>query len=245
MSIPEAPGLPQLPEDFERVLCVVAHPDDIEYGTSAAVAKWTAAGKTVTYWLATRGEAGIDTMPPEIAGPVREAEQRAAGRAVGVDVVEFGDYRDGVLEPSAALRRDIAREIRKRRPDLVITGDYHDRFIGGMLNQADHRVVGQACADAVADAGNRWIFPELIDEGWQPHRVALLAFAASATPTHYVDVTGYFEQAVASLEEHAAYNDALPAQFPRPPQLLHMILGSAPPAPGVEHALSLDVIERR
>ena len=239
MSIPEAPGLPQLPEDFERVLCVVAHPDDIEYGTSAAVAKWTAAGKTVTYWLAPRGRGR------RAPGDGARRRARAAGRAVGVDVVEFGDYRDGVLEPSAALRRDIAREIRKRRPDLVITGDYHDRFIGGMLNQADHRVVGQACADAVADAGNRWIFPELIDEGWQPHRVALLAFAASATPTHYVDVTGYFEQAVASLEEHAAYNDALPAQFPRPPQLLHMILGSAPPAPGVEHALSLDVIERR
>ncbi|GAB4077521.1 PIG-L deacetylase family protein [Nostocoides australiense] len=239
------PELTVLDEAFDCVLCVVAHPDDIEYGTSAAVARWTGAGKTVTYWLATRGEAGIDNLHPDQAGSVREAEQRAAGRAVGVEIVEFGSYRDGIVEYGLDLRRDIAREIRRRRPGLVVTGDYHDRFVAGMLNQADHRAVGQACADAVADAGNRWIFPELLDEGLEPHHVPLLAFAGTATPTHYVDVTATFTAAVASLEEHDTYNRGLPEQFPKPAQLLGMVLGSVKPAPDVDYALLLDVVERR
>lgn len=241
----EQSALQPLPADFARVLCVVAHPDDIEYGTSAAVAAWTAAGKTVTYWLATRGEAGIDTMPPEEAGPVREAEQRAAGAAVGVEIVEFGGYQDGIVEPTLGLRRDIAREIRLRRPDLVVTGDYHDRFIGGMLNQADHRAVGLACLDAVAAAGNRWIFPELADEGLDPWHVRYLAFAASPTPTHYVEVAGELERAVASLEEHAAYNTALPQTFPKPRDLVTMILAEGGKAAGCPYAVVLDLSVRR
>ena len=90
------PPLPPLREDWERALCVAAHPDDIEYGLAAAVARWTSQGKQVTYLLATRGEAGIDSMEPAKAGPLREEEERAGAREVGVDVVEFLDYRDGV-----------------------------------------------------------------------------------------------------------------------------------------------------
>ena len=239
-------SLEPFPDDFATVLCVVAHPDDIEYGTSAAVSVWTAAGKTVTYWLATRGEAGIDTLPPADAGPAREAEQRAAGRAVGVEVVAFGNHRDGVVEYGLDLRRDIAREIRRRRPDLVVTGDYHDRFVAGMLNQADHRAVGQACADAVADAGNRWIFPELLaDEGLEPWNARYLAFAGSSTPTHVVDVRGHLDRAVASLEEHAAYNNALPDAFPKPRELVTWILTQGGSAAGLEHAVTLDLVIRR
>jgi len=238
------PQLSELAEDFGTVLCVVAHPDDIEYGTCAAVAKWTAAGKTVTYWLATRGEAGIDTLAPAQAGPLREAEEVASAAVVGVDTVIFGDHRDGVVEYGLDLRRDIAREIRRRRPDLVITQSYGHRFVGGMMNQADHRAVGLACQDAVADAGNRWIFPELLDEGLDPHHVGLLAFAGAAEPSQFVDVTGYFGAAVASLEEHRAYNDALPDSFPRPPELMGWILGGGGQQAGVEHALLLEVIQR-
>ena len=241
----ERPALEPFPDDFGSVLCVVAHPDDIEYGTSAAVAKWTGAGKTVTYWLATRGEAGIDSMPPSEAGPTREAEQRAASAVVGVDVVEFGDHHDGVVEYGLDLRRDIAREIRRRRPDLVVTGDYHDRFVAGMLNQADHRAVGLACVDAVADAGNRWIFPELLDEGLDPWNVRYLAFGGSPNPTHFVDVSTQIDRAVASLEEHAAYNSALPDAFPKPRELITWILGEGGKAVGVDHALLLDLVTRR
>jgi LmbE family N-acetylglucosaminyl deacetylase len=242
---PSTPPLAELEEDFGSVLCVVAHPDDIEYGTAAAVARWTAAGTSVAYFLLTRGEAGIDTMAPEEAARVREQEERDGAALVGVDEVDFGTHRDGVVEYGLALRRDIAREIRRRRPDVVVTGDYHDRFIAGMLNQADHRAVGLATADAVADAGNRWIFPELLDEGLEPWHVRRLCFAGSPSPTHYVDVTGHLDTAVASLEAHRAYNDALPDTFPSPAELVGMILGGGGQAAGVQHAVLFDVIERR
>jgi LmbE family N-acetylglucosaminyl deacetylase len=245
---PVAPAVPSLVEfgdAFDSVLCVVAHPDDIEYGTAAAVAAWTAAGKTVTYWLATRGEAGIDTMPPEESARVREQEERDGAALVGVSEVDFGTHHDGVVEYGVGLRRDIAREIRRRRPDVVVTGDYHDRFVAGMLNQADHRAVGLATVDAVADAGNRWIFPELVDEGLEPWGVKRLCFAGSPAPTHFVDVTGHLDKAVASLEAHRAYNDALPDTFPEPAALVGMILSGGGQLAGVEHAVVLDVVERR
>src|SRR6478752_174061 len=148
----ERPALEELDEStFETVLCVVAHPDDLEYGTAAAVEKWVRAGKTVTYLLVTRGEAGIDTMPPAEAGPLREQEERTGAARVGVDVGEFLDgCADGVVEFGLALRRAIAREIRIRRPGLVVTMTYADRFPGGSVNQADHRAVGLAVVDSLS-----------------------------------------------------------------------------------------------
>jgi LmbE family N-acetylglucosaminyl deacetylase len=248
MSAPPTPaGLGQLPEeDFATVLCVVAHPDDIEYGLSAAVHRWTGSGKSVSYFLLTRGEAGIATMAPDEAGRVREAEEIESARIVGVDEVRFADHRDGAVEFGLALRRDIAREIRRRRPDLVIAQNHDVRFAGGHLNQADHRAVGLATLDAVADAGNRWIFPELLDEGFEPWEgVRLIAIAGSPDPTHHVDVGDSFEASVASLEAHIAYNSALPATFPSPRELLGQILGQGGRMAGVEYAVALEVIDRR
>jgi LmbE family N-acetylglucosaminyl deacetylase len=239
------PALTEFGDDFDSVLCVVAHPDDIEYGTAAAVAAWTAAGKTVTYFLLTRGEAGIDTMDPAEAARVREQEERDGAKVVGVSQVDFGSHRDGNVVYGLDLRRDIAREIRRCQPDVVVTGDYAERFYQGMFNQADHRAVGMATADACADAGNRWIFPELVDEGFAPWEVKRLCFAGTMRPTHYVDVAGHLESAVASLEAHAAYNAALPDTFPKPRELVTMILENGGRAAGVEHALLLDVIQRR
>lgn len=239
------PALQELDDDFGSVLCVVAHPDDIEYGTAAAVAKWTDAGKRVTYFLLTRGEAGIDTMHPDEAARVREQEERDGAAVVGVTEVDFGNHRDGVVEYGLDLRRDIAREIRRRRPDVVVTGHYGDRFVQGRLNQADHRAVGLACVDAVADAGNRWIFPELAEEGLEPWNVGRLCFAGSPTATHYVDVADQFDRAVGSLEAHQAYNAALPEQFPKPAELIGMVLGWGGQAAGVDKALVLDVVDRR
>src|ERR1044071_4422188 len=134
--------LPVLPEDWERCLAVAAHPDDIEYGAASAVARWTAQGKQVTYLLASRGEAGIDSVHPDQAAPLREQEERAGARAVGVDGGEFLDHRDGVVEYGLPLRRDIARAIRRHRPDIIVGGGYDVRMVGGMTNQADHRAVG-------------------------------------------------------------------------------------------------------
>jgi LmbE family N-acetylglucosaminyl deacetylase len=236
----EHPELKSLDEStFETVLCVVAHPDDLEYGTAAAVDKWVRAGKTVTYLLATRGEAGIDGVRPEEAGPLREQEERDGAARVGVDVVEFLDgFADGVVEYGLALRRAIAREMRIRRPDLVITTTYADRFPGGMVNQADHRAVGLAVVDARADAGNRWIFPELVDEGHEPWQVARLLVVADPEPTHFVDVSDHFDAAVASLSAHDAYLAGLGPDYPRPTELLGMILGGPAEVVGVPYAVT-------
>lgn len=234
--------LPELDEStFDSVLCVVAHPDDIEYGLAAAVAKWTAAGKAVNYFLLTRGEAGIDSMDPAETGPLREAEERASAAVVGVDRVEFGEQADGAIVYGLGLRREIAAAIRRHRPGLVITLTRTETFAGGGLNQADHRAVGLATLDAVADAGNRWIFTELAEDGLQPWSASWVAFASAPESTHVVDVSGYFDAAVASLAEHRAYLEGLGGQAPDPAELLQGILGGAAErAPGAEHALLLE-----
>src|SRR6185312_16603001 len=130
--------LEPIDESWSSALAIVAHPDDLEYGAASAIARWTSQGKHVVYCLATSGEAGIDGIEPERAGPLREQEQRASAAIVGVDVVEFLGHPDGMLEYGLALRRDIARAIRRHRPDVVITGYFGDSWAPGMLNQADH-----------------------------------------------------------------------------------------------------------
>lgn len=195
-----------MPDDWERALAIVAHPDDLEYGAAAAVAVWTDAGKSVRYVLATRGEAGIDGIPPERCAPLREREQIAAARCVGVDVVEFLDHTDGVLEHSLTLRRDVSAAIRRHRPELVVTLNHHDTWSFGAWNSPDHRNLGRAVLDAVGDAGNRWVFPELLADGLEPwNGVRWVAVAGSPQATHALDVTAGIDRAVASLEAHAEY----------------------------------------
>lgn len=207
--------LPPIPADaFARVLCVVAHPDDVEYGTSAAVAAWTSRGVDVGYLLLTRGEAGIDASRPERTATLRVGEQVAASAAVGVSEVEFLDHPDGVLVYSLELRRDIARAIRRHRPEAVVVGSWEVEFAAG-LNQADHRVAGLAAVDAVRDAGNRWVFPELLDEGLEPWSPRWLLVAGDERPTHGVDVTGTpLEDGIASLEAHGEYLTGIPGHPP-------------------------------
>jgi LmbE family N-acetylglucosaminyl deacetylase len=235
--------LPPLPEDWQRCLAVAAHPDDIEYGTASAIARWTAQGKQITYLLATRGEAGIATMHPDEAGPLREAEERAGAREVGVDVVEFLDHRDGVVESGPALRRDIVRAIRRHQPEVLVTGAFSVRMIGGLTNQADHRVVGLAALDAARDAGNRWIFPELADEGLEPWGgVRFVGVAGAERPSHGVDVTGEpLERGIASLAAHAEYTKALGSGAFEPGPFLTWVARMAGPAMGVEAAALFDV----
>jgi LmbE family N-acetylglucosaminyl deacetylase len=191
-------------EDWSTALALVAHPDDLEYGTAAAIARWTAQGKRVVYCLATSGEAGIDGIEPERAGPLREEEERASAAIVGVDVVEFLGHPDGMLEYGLALRRDIARAIRRHRPDVVITGYFGDSWAPGMLNQADHIYFGRAVVDGVRDAANRWVFRELLDEGLPPWPAKQI-LVGSPVPTHGVDVTEHFAAGVRSLEAHVEY----------------------------------------
>ncbi len=239
------PSLPALDESWSRALCVVAHPDDLEYGTAAAVDRWVGQGKTVSYLLATRGEAGIDTMSPVRAGPVREQEERDGAAEVGVHTVEFLGHQDGVVEYGLPLRRDLAAGIRRHRPDVILSINHHQRFPGGFTNQADHVAVGQAVLDAARDAANRWVFPELVAEGglepWAGAR--LVAFAASPQPTHWLDVSEHVAPAVRSLQAHRQYLEALGAEYPSPRELLDQILGGAGRAMGVEHALTFEVFD--
>ncbi|MGW7522108.1 PIG-L deacetylase family protein [Streptomyces sp. NPDC054783] len=215
MTEPKNARLQPMPEDWQRGLAVVAHPDDLEYGCSAAVAAWTDTGREVAYVLATRGEAGIGTLDPAVCGPLREREQRASAAVVGVGSVEFLDHRDGVIEYGLALRRDIAAAIRRHRPELVLTLNHRDTWGDVAWNTPDHVAVGRATLDAVADAGNRWIFPELTELGLEPWGgVRWVAVVGSSRPTHAVDARPGLERAVRSLLEHRSYIEALTDEDP-------------------------------
>ena len=221
---------------FGRVLCVVAHPDDVEYGTSSAVAAWTAQGIDVAYLLLTRGEAGMDARHPSETAELRVREQVAGSTAVGVSQVDFLDYPDGVLTYSLEMRRDIARAIRRYRPEAVVVGSWDVEFVAG-LNQADHRVAGLAAADALRDAGNRWVFPELLEEGLEPWSPRWLLVSGDPRPTHGVEVTGEPLQCViASLEAHREYLAGIPGH-PPPRVMITAITAMLGPRLGVAHAV--------
>ncbi|PYI65276.1 GlcNAc-PI de-N-acetylase [Arthrobacter livingstonensis] len=204
--------LAAFPLDWQTALVIVAHPDDPEYGMAAAVAEWTESGKSVHYLLATRGEAGIAGVAPEQSGPLRVREQQNACLRVGVAGLAFLDHPDGRIQEGLALRRDLARHIRSVKPELVLTLNHRDEWGPGRWNSADHRAVGRGVLDAVSDADNDWIFPELLDEGLSRHKVGKVAIS-SPTPTHAQPVSARsIERAVASLAEHSEYLKALGAE---------------------------------
>lgn len=231
--------LEPLDDDWNVGLAIVAHPDDLEYGAASAIAKWTAAGKRIAYLLATSGEAGM-AIPPEEARPLREAEERASAAVVGVDSVEFMGYQDGVIEPSLDLRRDLARAIRRHRPEVVIGLNFRESWGGPSFNMADHRHLGWAILDAVRDAANPWIFPELTGDGDEPWSgVRLACFANSPQPTHYVDVSGeWLELGIASLAEHRRYLEHVGTDAR---EMLTGFATATGEAVGCQHAVSFEV----
>ncbi len=232
-----------LDEDWERALAVVAHPDDLEYGVAAAVARWTGAGKDVRYALVTSGEAGIATMAPEETGPLREAEQRASAAVVGVSHVEFLGFADGYVMADLDLRRALAACIRRNRPEAVLSINYRDSFGGGSWNHVDHRNVGRALIDAVRDAANPWMFPDLAGDGLEAWGgVRFVAFGGSPEATHAVDVTGHLEAGFASLAAHAAYLASLSGPMADPEAFLRPNAEADGARLGVEHAVSFEVV---
>ncbi len=235
--------LQPLDEDWQTALCVVAHPDDLEYGAASAVARWTGQGKRVVYCMVTSGEAGIDGMHPEECRPVREAEEVASARVVGVEEVEFLRLPDGVLEYGVPLRRALAAVVRKHRPDVAVTLNFRDTFGGQNLNQADHIAVGKALLDAVRDAGNRWVFPEQLDEDGleQWGGVGLVLAAGSPLSTHAVDVSATIGDGVASLEEHRAYIDGLGWDDFDPEEFLGGMARQTGQRFGTSHAVGFEV----
>lgn len=232
----EPTSLEPFPLDgISRALCIVAHPDDMEYGASAAVSAWVRQGIEVGYLLLTSGEAGMQRPPAEV-GPLRAAEQREACSLVGVDHLRILQHPDGVLMPTLELRRDIAREIRQFRPDLVLTMAWDVEVPWG-LNQADHRAAGISALDAVRDADNRWVFPELADvEDLAPWGATWFLVAGSSEPTHGIEVTGSdVAAAVASLSAHRAYLADLP-NHPAPEDFLPSSLAAQGELLGTPHA---------
>ena len=237
---PVAPGLDRLPEDWSRALAVVAHPDDLEYGASAAVARWTAMGKDVRYVLATRGEAGIDSMAPEQAGPLRTAEQVAAAAAVGVSVVEFLDHPDGLVVNGIGLRRELTAAVRRHRPEVIIGSNFRDRWgDSGPWNHVDHRELGRALPDAVRDAANRWLFTDA-GEPW--NGVNWVAYGSSPAPTHAVDVTEHIAAGVASLRCHSTYIESLGDKAFDPDSFLRDNCRQVGDMLGVEFAVAFELI---
>jgi LmbE family N-acetylglucosaminyl deacetylase len=198
-------------EGWDRALVVVAHPDDMEFGAAAAIARWTDQGKQVAYCLVTNGEAGIDGMQPDETRKVREAEQRAACRIIGVDAVEFLGLPDGVLEYGVPLRRAIARAIRRHRPEIVITNNFRDTWDGASaLNQPDHIATGRATLDAVRDAANRWIYTEQLSEGLDVWTGVRQVWAAGSPESrHGIDISEALDRGVESLRAHQAYINGL------------------------------------
>ncbi|MCF6508990.1 PIG-L family deacetylase [Blastococcus sp. MG754426] len=205
---PSAPA-----EHVERALCVLAHPDDVDFGSAGTVATWTAAGTEVTYLIVTDGDAGgFDDTPREQMGPLRRAEQTAAAAEVGVTDVRFLGYPDGRLELTLDLRRDISRVIRQVRPQRVLTSS-PERFwerIGA--SHPDHMTVGESTLRAVyPDARNPFAFPELLaDEGLDAWTVGEVWLGASPRADHAVDVTDVVDRKFAALKCHVTQVSHVP-----------------------------------
>jgi LmbE family N-acetylglucosaminyl deacetylase len=201
---PSAEPLP----DVKRVLVVMAHPDDADFGAAATIAGWVTAGLDVAYLLVTRGDAGgFDETPRHEMPALREAEQRAAAAAVGVSEVEFLDgYPDGTLTVTVELRRDITRVIRRFRPDRILTTSPLRRWerIAGP-SHPDHLAVGEATTCAIyPDARNPFAFTELMREGLQPWVVREVWYQGGPSPDHVVDVTDRFDRKLEALRAHAS-----------------------------------------
>ncbi len=176
---------------------------------AGTLAKWARAGSTVITVCITSGGSGSNEHTPasmtrEALVLIREDEQRQACRVLGISEVVFLGYQDGVLEPSIELRRDLTRIIRRHRPDAVVCGDPTVRFYGASyLNHPDHRVAADVTLDAVfPSAETRLIFPELLDEGLDPHKVRAVFIHGSDHPDTFIDIADTLDVKLAALKEH-------------------------------------------
>jgi LmbE family N-acetylglucosaminyl deacetylase len=204
-----AKAKPREPSAPARVLSIHAHPDDQEFTVAGTLAKWARAGSAVVSVCITSGGAGSNEYTPagmtrEALVPIREEEQRQACRVLGISEVLFLGYEDGLLEPSIRLRRDLTRVIRRHRPDAVVCGDPTVRFYGDRyMNHPDHRVAADVALDAVFPSSEtRLIFPELLDEGLEPHKVSSVFIHGSDRPDTFIDISDFLDVKLAALKEH-------------------------------------------
>ncbi len=193
------------------VLSIHAHPDDQEFTVGGTLAKWARQGAEIITVCITRGGAGSNKHTPKEMTParlvqIREQEQRSACQVLGVKQVIFLDYPDGTLQPTIELRRDLTRLIREHKPEVVVIGDPTVRFYGNSyMNHPDHRVAADVACDAVfPSAGTRFIFPELLEEGLEPHEVSRLFLHGSEKPDTWIDISETIETKVCALLQHAS-----------------------------------------
>ena len=206
---------------IERVLVTCAHPDDVDFGAAGTVALWTAAGVEVTYCFVTDGEAGGLEDEPDRAKVARQrrAEQTRAAGEVGVDTLEFLAYRDGRVEPSLALRRDLTRVIRTYRPNRILTQSPERRWDRISPSHPDHLATGEATVCAVfPDARNPLAHPELAEEGLLPWVVPEVWLMSGRNPDTYVDITNSLDAKLAALSHHVS-------QHPEQGELHYMVRG--------------------
>lgn len=185
------------------ILVITAHPDDAEYGVAGTVAMWVREGRSVAYVLCTSGEKGTTdrTLTPEKLAVIREQEQRAAAEILGVHEVEFLRYPDQSIEDTPELRKHIVQIIRAYRPHTVVTTDPYRRYVW----HRDHRNIGQVVLDAAFPfARDHGAYPDLIEKGYEPHKIKELWFFGAEDINHYSDITETFDLKMAALKCHAS-----------------------------------------
>jgi LmbE family N-acetylglucosaminyl deacetylase len=198
--------LPQ-DEDFEpqRALVIMAHPDDPEFTAGGTIARWAKNGAWLGYVICTGGDKGSDdpAIPAADLIAIREVEQRRAGRRLGVETFEFLGHEDGALTPTLDLRRQIAAAIRRYRPDTVICFDPTSRYSAASIQHTDHYLSGEAVLAAVyPSARDARMFPELLAQGLEPHKVRQVYMVGSRDPARWTDVHLTLDDKIAAMLEH-------------------------------------------
>lgn len=188
-------------------MVILAHPDDPEFFLGGTIAEWGRQGHTVCYLILTKGQRGVSPQhpDPDALVEVRRSEQAKAAHKLGVSDVRYLDYQDGFLTPDLEARRQVAREIRKTQPDVVVTSDPLYLYQRGRINHPDHRAAGQIVIDAIFPAvENRAFYPEFLEEGLEPHKVSELWLSLAADPNFEMDVTHHWQLRLDALLEHAS-----------------------------------------
>jgi LmbE family N-acetylglucosaminyl deacetylase len=192
--------------DSQKILVILAHPDDPEFFCGATLARWASQGHAITYYLLTRGDKGTNdrNQDPEELASLREREERAAANVLGVKEVHFLTYPDGFLGDQPDARREVTRIIRREKPDILLTSDPTNYFPNeASLNHPDHRAAGQIVIEAYFPAaGNPKFFPELLAEGLEPHSVKEVWFSLTAQPNIVFDVTEFWQRKIEALHHH-------------------------------------------
>ncbi|HKI54107.1 MAG TPA: PIG-L deacetylase family protein [Anaerolineales bacterium] len=192
----------------QNILVILAHPDDPEFFCGATLAKWAQEGHHITYVLLTHGDKGFhDTTPADMTSEklvaLRKVEQNNAAKVIGAKAVHIMDNPDGYLVPDMDTRRIVVREIRRHKPDILVTCDPLNLFAIYGINHPDHRAAGQVVIDAVFPAaGNKVFFPELLEEGFEPHMPKEIWCSLTSQPNTTIDVTETWDIKLQAILEH-------------------------------------------